>query len=122
MAGIARPLSKIFWSGHQKFTPNARIGHGPYAFCKSLVITAMNVDLVGVRWDLSILLAGFLSVVWFAAGMIGVLACQHFFTRTPMALQHTPPATGDEQKAASCNRHETGCGVHRDVELERGMT
>jgi hypothetical protein len=39
MAGIARPPQEIFRCDHQKFTPNAQIGHGPYAFCKSLVIS-----------------------------------------------------------------------------------
>jgi hypothetical protein len=39
MAGIARPPQEIFRCDHQKFTPNAQIGHGPYAFCKSLVLS-----------------------------------------------------------------------------------
>ena len=86
------------------------------------VLTVMNVDLVDVSSDLSVLLTGFLGVVWFAVGMIGVLACQHFFTRTPMVLQHTLPAACNEPAAVSCDHRGTGRGVRRDAEPKRGMT
>jgi hypothetical protein len=38
MAGIAGPPQEIFRRDHRLFIPNAQIWHGPYAFCKSLVV------------------------------------------------------------------------------------
>jgi len=86
------------------------------------VLTAMDVNLVGVKWDLSVLLTGFLGVAWFAAGLIGLMACQHFISWTSMARHHMPSHACDEQVAASCDHRGTARRVCRDVEPERGMT
>ena len=81
-----------------------------------------NVGLLDVSPDLSVLLTGFRSVVWCALDMIGVMTCQHCFTQTPVVLQRTPPAAGDEHATVSCDRCGTKRGVRRGMELDRAMT
>ena len=81
-----------------------------------------NVGLDNISSNLSGLLTSFLNVAWCAGDMIGILACQHFFTQAPIALQRRPPDTGDEQEVSSGEHHGTECGVRRGVEIDRAMT
>jgi hypothetical protein len=86
-------------------------------FC---VLTARTLGFDDVCVDLSALLTSFLVVAWFAAGLIGIRACQHFINWTSMVLHHIPIHAGDEQVATSCDHHQTTLRVRRDVEPARG--
>jgi hypothetical protein len=83
------------------------------------VLTVRNVGLGDVCADLSVLLMGLLVVVWSAAGLIGLMVCQHFRSWMSLALQLLRSHAGDEHVAASWDHRGTAPRVRRDVELER---
>ena len=83
--------------------------------------TGVSAGVLDLSTELPVLLIGFLAVVWWAAGLIGIMAGQHFLSWTSMALRHIPSPAGDEHRAASCDRRGTGCRGRREEELERGM-
>jgi hypothetical protein len=87
-----------------------------------LVHTGVSASVLEVSSALSILLTGLVGMVWGTAARIGILVCQHFLARTPMAPHHTPPVTFDEQATAQFDHHAIKRGVCRDVEPERGRT
>ena len=50
--------------------------------------------------SLSLLVAGLVSLVWLSAGLIAVMALQHYWSQTQSRLPEAPPDSLDHQEAA----------------------
>ena len=50
--------------------------------------------------SLSLLIAGLVSLVWLSAGLIAVMAVQHYWSQTQLRVPEAPPEAGDHREAA----------------------